>query len=262
VLVVLAGAGLHLEASRRATAQAAVVAEISNQQTLQAGFTKSINEIIAQNPQLDLSVAITGSSTETPKIYGNASSQDAASTAKLITAIAFLHKVETGKTGLNYKINDQSAITELRLLINQSDEAAWAAFNDKLGHPYLQSYMKSLGIKSYSAELNQISSGDMARLASLLYGGKLLAATHTKLLLGYMQHTNFEDFISPALVPGARFYHKVGIDADQINDVGIIAKDQKSFAISVFTNGRGSYDWPARANLIQQIAKAAQSAYL
>jgi len=44
--------------------------------------------------------------------------------------------------------------------------------------------------------------------------------------------------------------------------VAIIIGGQRTLAISIFTNGHGTYDWQNRAVLMQQITKAAEKAYL
>jgi len=262
LIALLVGVGVHIELARRAEAQSLAAEQAAHQQVLNAELEKSVEGVISQNQEISFSVAVLAGPGATPQVFGDSGTQDAASTAKLITAIAFMHRVEKGQASLNYQINDESAAAELKLLINQSDDVAWAAFNEKLGHYYLQAYANSLGLHSYSADDNTISAADLAKLVDLLSSSKLLNATHTKLLLSYMQHTNYEDFITPAVPLADKLYHKVGIDDDQVNDVAIIIGGQRTLAISIFTNGHGTYDWQNRAVLMQQITKAAEKAYL
>jgi beta-lactamase class A len=82
------------------------------------------------------------------------------------------------------------------------------------------------------------------------------------MLMAYMQHTNYENFIAPAVNKSFSFYHKVGIDDDQVNDVVIIRSKDDVLALSIMTNGHGTYDWTARAGLMQKITDMTQQAYL
>ena len=262
IVALITGLTVHIEIARRASAEALATAEATHVRVANTEFASKVKAIISNNPQTEFSISIINPYLTTPLCFGSCEPQDAASTTKLITAAAYLHKVENGQAALNYKINDQPASEELRLLVNQSDDTAWQAFNDKLGHSYLQDYARHLGLSSYSAENNTISSFDMAKLLKLLRAGQLLNYQHTKTLLSYMQHTNYEDFMSPAIMSGFKLYHKVGIDGDQVNDVGVITGQSKSLELSIFTNGHGSYDWASRADAMQQITKVAQKAYL
>lgn len=262
ILALLIALGVHVHAGRQASAQAQAAAETAHTKTANSEFARTVNTVISDNPQIGFSVSIISSHGTGPLCFGSCQPQDAASTAKLITAAAYLHKVESGQAGLAYKINNQSAADELRLLINRSDDGAWQAFNDRLGHPYLQDYAHNIGLYSYSAEDNTISSFDMARLLKLLWAGELLNSSHTKQLLSYMQHTNYEDFMPPAVLPGFNLYHKVGINGDQVNDAGTINSQSGNIFLSIFTNGHGIYNWEDRAALMQRITKAAEKAYL
>ena len=96
----------------------------------------------------------------------------------------------------------------------------------------------------------------------ILIQGKLLNSSHTKLLMSYMQHTNYENFMAPAVDKVYSFYHKVGLNEDEVNETAAIVSDQDTLFVTIYSNGNGSYNWPQRATQFQQIVKAAINAYL
>lgn len=226
-------------------------------------FAQKLKEIMAVNGQIQLSVSAASLGTGPLQTFGDARPQDAASTAKVLTAIYYLKLVESGQEKFEQYLGGTTAKRQLQLMVQQSDDTAWQLFNQKLGHQSLERYAHSLGLSSYQVDNNCLSSADLTRLLKALADGQLLSFADSRLLLSYMQHTNYEDFITPAVPAGYQIYHKVGIDDDQINDAAIIqAPDGQAFVLTIMTNGHGLYQWPQRARLIQQIAQTAITAYL
>jgi beta-lactamase class A len=249
-------------ASNKASARAEAELVQSTKNSQRQVFASKMASIIKNNPEVDFSVTAVAPDDGSSFHYGDASAMDAASTAKLITATYFLRQVEAGHHSLDENINGYSARYLLRQMINQSDDTAWQTLNDQLGHRALSGFAHRLGLASYDADANTINTDDIAKLLQLINSEKLMTPTHTSLLLAYMQHTNYEDFIVPATAKDASIYHKVGIDNDEVNDVAIIRKGGRSMVLAIYTNGNGTYDWKTRAQLMQQIAAAAQTAFL
>jgi beta-lactamase class A len=88
----------------------------------------------------------------------------------------------------------------------------------------------------------------------------LLNAYHTQILLSFMQNTNYENFISPAVPDSYRIYHKVGFIDTEINDAAIITNGQQKFVLTIFSDNPAAADGSdtlERTELIQKITKAA-----
>ena len=257
----------HAEASEdKSATHASAAAKTANAHPVsQADVTAmagKINTIIADNPDVDISVSITDLTNGQTYSYGPGDVFEAASTAKLITATDFLHHVEQGDAAMDDRINSDTASDQLQALIVNSDNDAWNAFNTSLGHDDLASYADLIGIDDYNVTENTLSSGDIALLLTKLYQGKLLNHTDTQLLLGYMAQANEADYI-PAAVRSAglsdgdvKVYHKAGLLEDRIHDAAIIDDGSHPYVVVIFTNGHGTYDLDARAQALRDITTA------
>jgi beta-lactamase class A len=224
-------------------------------------FLAQFNSLRSKHAGINLSVAIVS-----PQLgalqFGSPVSFKAASTAKLLTATAFLHEVELSKHQLQENIGSNKAQSLLEALIVRSDDTAWRSLNTELGHKKLLAYARSIGITDYDPSSNTLSAGSIALLLEKLNKGELLGQTHQRLLLSYMQRANFRDFIIPGVNTGNQVYHKVGVNEDYVHDAAIIQHDNKKLILVIFTNGNGKYNWRERASIMQQITKDAQAAFL
>jgi beta-lactamase class A len=238
-------------------------AEVAWRLHQKAKFASDVQKIIDANPLIKFSVSAAPVSTDQVQLIGVDGPLNAASTAKVLTAIFYVKQVEAGHLSLNQTIGGKTAKRQLKLMLQQSDDSAWVTLNEALGHSNLEQYANSIGLNSYRAATNSISSVDLSTLLKDLVAGRLLNSADTDRLLAYMQNTNYEDFISPAVPGGYQIYHKVGIDEDCLNDTAIIVSpDGRAFVLTIMTNGQGLYQWPERAQLMQQIAAGAIKAYL
>jgi beta-lactamase class A len=224
-------------------------------------MSNTINSIINQNSDIDTSVSLVDLSNNQAENYGDSEAFAAASTTKVITAADFLKQVELGRQSLSETINGNTAEYEIQQMIVVSDDNAWAALDDVLGYPQLQSYANNIGLNSFQSVPNTVTSDDMALFLEKLYEGQLLNSSNTKLLLSYMKQSDYRGYIVPAIPTGYTVYHKIGLYEDNVNDEAIITNGNKAFVIVIFTNGNGVYNWPARATMMQQITKAALAAY-
>jgi beta-lactamase class A len=225
-------------------------------------MAQTINSVISQNSNITMSVNLIDLNGSQAEHYGVNQTFQAASTAKIITAEDFLHEVEVGKQSLNETINGDTAEYELQQMIVISDDTAWAALDDTLGYSNLQDYADStFGISDYQAYNNSLSSKDIALALQGLWQGKLLNSSDSQLLLSYLKQANYRQYIVPAVPANDIIYHKIGLYEDYVNDAAIITHGNKAFVIVIFTNGNGLYNWPARATMMQTIAKAALKAY-
>jgi len=224
-------------------------------------MSDTINGIISQNSDIDMSVSLINLNDDQTEHYGDSLSFTAASTTKVITATDYLKEVELGQQSLNESVDDTTAQNAIQQMIVISDDDTWDDLKDVLGNAQLQNYATSIGVGSYQTEANTVTSSDMAWLLGQLYEGKLLNNTDTQLLLSYLEQANYRQYIVPAVPAGDTIYHKTGFYEDNLDDEAIITKGDKAFVIVIFTNGNGVYDWSDRALLMQQITSAALTAY-
>jgi beta-lactamase class A len=261
-IVLLVGLAFRIDMAAQAHARAAASAELARRAQAISKFQKQLNITLASDPAVSYEVAVTDSKLAKPTSYNEQTAADAASTAKILTAALYLNQVEKAQANLSQTIDGMSAKAALQLMINQSDDDAWLAFNEYLGHNALSGYASALDLNSYDVDTNTISAADMNRLIVLLAEGKLLNQAHTDLLMSYMQHTNYEDLISPAVDSRFNLYHKVGENADDVNDAAIIRAPGDTLFITIFTQGNNTYNWPHRAEIMQQVTRQAEQAYL
>lgn len=260
VIVFMIIVGIKIDTSQRAAAREA--AEITKRQQSVAMLQKEINLVTASAPQVNFSLVVIDSKYGLVSARNQDTRLDAASTAKLLSAALYLSRSEKGISSLSKMIDGKSAKAQLREMVQKSNDTQWRNFNELLGHRALQRYADGLGLASYDAPTNTISANDMTKFLMKLNEGKLLSRNNQNLLLSFMKNTNYEDFISPAVAKQYSFYHKVGINEDQVNDVAIIGSPGNTLYISIFTNGNGTYNWPYRAELMQKITKLAIQTYL
>lgn len=263
VLITLGGNELRARhvSAQKAAAQQAQVEATADAQRKASLFSSQLNALLTANPA-DTIGAVTASSNSSLQTYGTTTPFDAASDGKLLTAADYLHHVELGTATLQQDINGQTAGYWLKIMLVNSDDTAWAELNGYLTHPDLQAYGNTIGFTDYDPTVNTFPPIDAARLLQKLYTGQLLNAANRSLMLGYLEQANYRQYIVPAVPKGDNVYHKIGLDVDEVNDAAIITSGQKYLVLVIFTNGNGTYNWPARAQLMQAITKDAIAAYL
>lgn len=222
----------------------------------QSEFESKLKKIIAQNSDVEISVTIIDLDTNASYDYGLSPTipYEAASVAKLITAACVLHQVEAGKLSLTQSIQGKSIQSIMQKMIVESDNASWKLLNDKLGHPTLNTYASSIGMKTYDSDVNQVVPKDIALLLQKLYRYQLVTKEHSKLLLSYMANANRTDFLKAGIPSGVSFYHKAGWVEDRDHDAAIIDNGDRRLALVVFTNGHNKPHTTDRSTVLQQIA--------
>jgi beta-lactamase class A len=226
-----------------------------------ASLAGNVNEVINSNPDMSIAVSIVDLNTGSQQNYGLQNPFEAASTGKLITAADFLHHVEEGDDSLTETVNGNTAKYGLQQMIVLSDDNAWAAFNDSLGHDDLQSYADSIGLKDYDASTNTMPARDVAILLQKLYQKILLNASDTQLLLSYMAKANLNGYIGPVVPSDVRFYHKTGLLDDRVHDAAIIDNGKRPIVLVIFTREYNDQDYAGRALIMQRITKSVLQTY-
>jgi beta-lactamase class A len=226
-------------------------------------LASQVNSIINTNSNIEFSVTTVDLNSGLSEHYGDNASYDAASIGKLVTATTLLHEVQAGQVSLSQTLDDGNTVQyDLQQMIVISDDNTWATLNDFLTHPVMQAYADNIiGMTGYDADNNTMKNTDVATLLQKLWNGQLLNTQYTKLLLSYMKIANYRGYMLPAIPASYTTYHKVGLDEDNVHDVAIITKGGRDIILAIFTNGNGTYDWPNRAAIMQQIAKIVLNAY-
>ncbi len=211
-----------------------------------------IQAIMADHAGHRIGVAIADMADGNLRSYGDSSQYAAASTAKILTAAAYYHLVETGEKSLDAPLGSFDAAFQLKAMINTSSDDSWLLLMQDIGYAELTAYASSLGIR-YDPEENLLTPQDMALLLQRLATGKLLDAGHTAELLGYMQQTNDEDLIPAALAPGITVHHKYGVVEGYVHDAALLESGGRSYAVVIYTWGPDDADSAARIDLIHRL---------
>lgn len=218
----------------------------------------TINSLITNNSQYQIGVAMQDVSTGEHLSYGLDVPFEAASTGKLLTAVAYYHEVEAGQASLTDMVGSFNAQYQLQQMINQSNNQSWQMLADTLGLSAITQYATSLGI-DYQGDGNTISPSSMVALLAELYNGKVLDSDDTKQLLSYMQNTNDEDLIPAAVPDDITVYHKYGLVDGELHDVAILAKGGEAYTLAIYTKDTDDSTDSDRTNVIHSITKAAIS---
>lgn len=224
----------------------------------------SISSVITAHPSLDIGVATVDIKTGDSKTYGVENAFVAASTAKLLTAIAYLHDVEQGNNTLDEKIGTRTAQAALEAMIVESDNQAWYDFNlGVLSHEELSTYAQQIGFANYDPDKNTVTATSLAQLLSNLYQRKLLNESHTTLLLSYMQKAKEVEFITSIAPANVKVYHKPGYLSDRVHDAAILDDGKRPYVLVIFTKSRtNSYNMATGADIFHQITQATFTTFL
>ncbi|MET3812264.1 serine hydrolase [Arthrobacter sp. UYEF3] len=214
-----------------------------------------MRRIQAENPDYRIGVVIQDTRGGEPQAYGDVAAYKAASTAKIITAAAYYHLVETGEKSLETQLGSFSAAFQLQAMVNTSSDDSWLLLMQDIGYPRLIEYAASLGI-SYDPEQNLLTPAAMALLLKQLYAGQLLSPEHTEELLGYMQDTNDEELIPAAVPQGITVNHKYGVVQGYVHDAAVLRSGDAAYAVAIYTWGDEDADSPDRIDVIHQLTTA------
>ena len=218
----------------------------------------NVNAIINNNPSIDIGVSVIDINTNTKANYGIQDNFAGASTTKVLTAAAYLHDVETGRSSLTQSLSGATAQQQIRRMINQSNNTSWEVLNSAVGSTRLELYAHQQGMSSYKYYGNLMTSSDQALLLSKLYKQELLNESNTRLLLSFMQNTNNEDMIPVVKPNGSTLYHKYGQLDDRLHDSAIVVYKNRPIVLVIYTKGGASdgSNYASRTKLIQSIAQS------
>lgn len=244
---------------------AAAVAEkiVVKEKPLDEAALKAQLTSLMQTSSFETSIAVIDLQTNKTYTFGEPAAYTAASINKLVTALAYIHKVEQGTATLSQYIGGDTAQNQIEKALVNSDNAAWESFytTKQVSCAAHNAYAAEIGLTRYECKQNVISAPDTALLLQKLYQGKLANKTHTDMVLGYLRQANYREYIVSAVPQNLTVYHKVGYLTDRVHDAAIITDGKKSYVLAVFTKSTGSYDTPAGIRLFQDITRATNTLF-
>ena len=215
----------------------------------------SAARIISGASGFRVGVAVADTAGGPVRAFGDTAAYAAASTAKLITAAAYLKLVEAGEARLDETLGNYTAAFQLKSMINSSNNDSWLLLMDRIGYQQLIQYAASIDI-AYDPEDNRLTPGEVAQFLTKLYAGQLLNPNNTAQLLGYMQETNNEELIPAASGPGITVYHKYGQLGGNLHDAALLEHGWTTHALVIFTEGADSTDEAERTEMIHDLTRA------
>ena len=181
---------------------------------------------------------------------------DAASTNKIPVAIYALHKIHHGELSFDTDIYGLSLKETIELMIIQSDNQAWENLLSYFGIQAIKEYLAPLGIASfYNNDQNIISPQDSAKLLRLSQTGALDKDTAE-----YLTNIMAQSVTGPISLSADynNMPKKTGWLDTNYNFVGIISKDNKKYAVAIFTKNKdgSELDYQAVQEYINKVLLA------
>jgi beta-lactamase class A len=217
------------------------------------GEDGGIEGILSRSSGFRVGVAVADTAGGAVRTFGDEAAFAAASTAKLITAMAYFQRVEAGEARLDEKLGSYTAAFQLEAMINNSNNDSWLLLMDRLGYRKVTQFAASIGV-TYDPLDNQLTPGEMALVLTKLYSGELLNPVNTAKLLGYMRDTNNEELIPAAASgPGITVYHKYGQLDGSLHDAALLQHRGATYVLVIFTEGPDTTDEAQRSQLIRDL---------
>jgi beta-lactamase class A len=224
-----------------------------------ASLQDSIDAFLGDNDDYRIGVAMADVSGGAARTFGDQEAFTAASTAKIITAAAYYHLVETGEAGLDDPLGDYDAAFQLKAMLNQSNNDSWLLLMDAVGYPELTEYAASIGV-AYDPEENLLTPAEMALVLKQLYAGDLLNPDNTAELLGYMQDTNNEELIPAGSQAGVEVFHKYGEFGGELHDAAVLSYRGSAFVLVIYTENPDGTEDAGQAAAIRELTGLIETA--
>lgn len=222
----------------------------------QEELISQIKNITAKSPDTEFSISIIDLSSNIQFGINDDISQHAASVSKVLTAAYLLKQTEEGKYKLSDPLGAYNIEFQLKQMVNQSNNNSWDLIDNLVGFTAQEQYAHSIGLTSVDIGNNKMSSKDAASLLSKIYKGEILNEQSKKRLFSYMQNTETENLISPAIPKDVTFYHKTGLFEGEVHDAVIVDLTSYPYVISVFSVNTLVPNYESRGKIMQEIAIA------
>jgi beta-lactamase class A len=103
-----------------------------------------------------------------------------------------------------------------------SDRTAYKVMKDVVGTDRLKTYLSEIGMKNTDIETGMTTPGDLGIIFQKLWNGELVNQTNKDQILGYLEDTIYEKWITAGVPKGIKVTHKFGQDVGVTADAGII----------------------------------------
>jgi beta-lactamase class A len=220
---------------------------------------KNIESILDEAGDYRVGVALADVSGNATLTFGDSGVFTAASTAKLITAAAYYHLVETGEENLDEPLGDYDAAFQMEAMVQESNNDSWLLLMDAVGYPRLIDYAGSIGV-AYDPQENLLTPADMALVLKKLYAGDLLNDDNTAELLSYMRDTNNDELIPAGSRAGIDVHHKYGEFGGELHDAALLSYRGSTFALVIYTENTEGTEDPGQADTIRELTRAVEDA--
>ena len=161
----------------------------------------------------------------------------AASTAKIITAAAYYHLVETGEKSLDAPLGSYDAAFQLKAMVNASSNDAWLLLMQDIGYPELIEYAASIGI-SYDPEQNLLTPAEMARCCSSSSPPASCSTRSTRRSCSATcSRPTTNGSSRPPSGPDITVQHKYGELEGYVHDAALLSSGERSYALAIYTWG-------------------------
>lgn len=178
----------------------------------------------------------------------------AASLIKLPVMLALYQEAEAGRLDLEekYTLQNEDKLTGAgslqhkpagtvvtyrqlaRSMGKQSDNTAFGIVRKKLGDEKIEETIKALGMERTSLERNETSPYDIGLFFKKLYAGGVVSRTSRDEIIEALTETAFEDRIPAGVPEGVKVAHKIGTEAGNCSDAGIVFSS-KPFVLVVMS---------------------------
>ncbi|MGX5715138.1 serine hydrolase [Arthrobacter sp. MAHUQ-56] len=224
-----------------------------------ASLQDRVESILSEADEYRIGLALADVNGGAERTFGDEETFTAASTAKILTAAAYYHLVESGEASLDQPLGDYDAAFQLKAMVNDSNNDSWLLLMDAVGYPRLIDYAKSIGV-TYDPEQNLLTAADMALVLKKLYAGELLNKDNTEELLSYMQDTNNEDLIPAGSKAGVEVHHKYGELSGELHDAALVTYRGSTFALVIYTENPDGVQDDGQADVIRELTRAVEDA--
>lgn len=226
----------------------------------QETLSQNLESIIASYKNIEAAVSVIDLSTHSTYRAGLSETPfKAASTTKLLAAIAYLDQIEQGSVSLDTNIQGTSARQLITQMLTVSDNESWHIINAFLGDRQTE-YATTVGMTDFTGEdANTATVSDMTTLLGKLHSGSLLSPEYRSFMLNLMQQADGTDLVKEALPSSAVISHKYGELWTNLHDTALVEYNGHTFAIAVFTKGLDEVDTKsAQVELIHSIAQTTE----
>lgn len=189
--------------------------------------------------------------------FNDTKAQHAASVSKVLTSVYTYHLAEQGKINLSDPLGGYNVETQIKYLINISNQPSWDLIDEVVGTETQNKYAKSIGLKTVDVRRgkNLMSPQDATMLLVKLIKGELITDTNRDKLFSYMQNTESEDYFSPGFPQGSIFYHKTGKYLGEGHDSAYVVHSENPFVLTVFSNNNTAPSLIGRGEIMTTIAE-------